>query len=334
MCNRSTIPLMVVAIATWTACAGCDRLTTQSLRDGGPDSLASLWQQVEVGTVNYNAVAGSDPENVFIVGDQGTILHWDGIALVPEVSGTTANLRGVSVVNTTLAYAVGERGTILHRQDGAWIVDPPMNAAVLNATYAASAFALAVGEQGTILIYRQGVWSQVPNLRTDNYYAVANANDGLQVVGALGVVVRVDPGAGTIVNTASIQGYTKVLAGAVPYASGSLFVGVDGGFYYWANGVATNEPRLPKNSPPEGFPPQRFLRAISVVGSTVWIVGHEGLVVTGTLDAPMTLVPTPDDRWLLGVYAASATDVWVVGRSGLIMRGPPGARGPFDGGAP
>ena len=315
---------MIVAIATWAACAGCDRLTTQSLRDGGPDSLASLWEQVDAGTVNYNAVAGTAPENVFIVGDQGTILHWDGIALLPEASGTTANLRGVSVVDETLAYAVGEQGTILHRQDGAWIVDPPMNTAVLNATYAASAFTVAVGEQGTILIYRQGVWSQVPNSRTDNYYAVANANDGLQVVGALGVVVRVDPGAGTIVNTVSIQGYTKVLAGAVPYASGSLFVGVDGGFYYWANGVATHKTSLP----------QKFLRAISVVGGTAWIVGHEGFVATGDVDAPMTLVPTPDDRWLLGVYAASATDIWVVGRSGLILRGPPGARGPFDGGAP
>ena len=332
MRNRSCIPLMVVAIATWAACAGCDRLTTQSLRDGGPDSLASLWEQVDAGTVNYNAVAGTAPENVFIVGDQGTILHWDGIALVPEASGTTANLRGVSVVDETLAYAVGEQGTILHRQDGVWIVDPPMNTAVLNATYAASTFTVAVGEQGTILIYRQGVWSQVPNSRTDNYYAIANANDGLQVVGALGVVVRVDPGAGTIVNTASIQGYTKVLAGAVPYASGSLFVGVDGGFYYWANGVATSEPRLPANSP--GLLPQKFLRAISVVGSAVWIVGHEGLVATGALDSPMTLIPTSDARWLLGVYAASAADVWVVGRSGLILRGPPGARGPFDGGAP
>ncbi|HEX7508491.1 MAG TPA: hypothetical protein VF550_17070 [Polyangia bacterium] len=334
MRNRSRITLMVVAIATWAACAGCDRLTTQALRDGGLDSVASLWEQLDAGTVNYNAVAGSSPDNVFIVGDQGTILHWDGIALSPEESGTTTNLRGVSVVNATLAYAVGEQGTILHRQDGVWSTDPPMNTAVLNATYAASAFAVAVGEQGTILICRQGVWSQVPNSRTENYYAVANANDGLQVVGALGVVVRVDPGAGTIINTVSIQGYTKVLAGAVPYASGSLFVGVDGGVFYWANGVATSEPNLPKNSPPEDFPPQRFLRAVSVVGSTVWIVGHEGLVVTGTLDAPMTLVPTPDERWLLGVYAASATDVWVVGRSGLIMRGPPGARGPFDGGAP
>jgi hypothetical protein len=109
-------------------------------------------------------------------------------------------------------------------------------------------------------------------------------------------------------------------------------VGVDGGFFYWAGGAATSEPNLPQGGT-TGLP-QKFLRAISVVDGTAWIVGHEGLVATGTLDAPMTLVATPDDRWLLGVYAASATDVWVVGRSGLIMRGPPGMRGPVDGAVP
>ena len=315
---------MVLAIAACAASAGCDRVTSPSHQDGGPDSAAELWEKVEAGSVNYNAVSGSAPDNVFIVGDQGTILHWDGVTLSPEDSGTTANLRGVSVLNETLVYAVGEQGTILHRQDGAWITDPPITTAVLNATYAASDFAVAVGEQGTILTYYQGAWEQVPNSRTDNYYALSNASDGFQVVGALGVVVRVDCGNRKIISTTAISGYTKVLAGAVPYGAGSLFVGVDGGFFYWTNGAATRKPPLP----------QKFLRAISVVGSTVWIVGHEGFVATGAPDSNLTLVPTPDDRWLLGVYAAAATDVWVVGRSGLIMRGPPGMRGPIDGGAP
>jgi hypothetical protein len=50
------------------------------------------------------------------------------------------------------------------------------------------------------------------------------------------------------------------------------------------------------------------------------------------VDGTLTVVPTPDDRWLVGVYAAAANDVWVVGRSGLIMRGPPGRL--RDGGVP
>jgi hypothetical protein len=304
------------------AIAACDRVTSPSHRDGGPDSAAALWEQVDAGTVNYNAVAGSAPENVFIVGDQGTILHWDGIALAPEASGTTANLRGVAVVDETLAYAVGEQGTVLCRQEGAWAVAPPVTTAVLNGVWADSSYAIAVGEQGTILHSAQAAWDQVANARTDNYYAVTDSAEGITIVGALGILVRIDPATGAIRDTLTVAGYTKVLSGAARYGSMTFLVGADGGFFYHQSGSTTRILGLP----------QKFLRAISIVDGAVWIVGHEGLVATGAIDAKPTLVSTPDDRWLLGVYAASATDVWVVGRSGLIMRGPPGVQ--RDGGVP
>jgi hypothetical protein len=318
MRTRFTLLCLVVAVAA------CDRVTSPSLRDAGPDSLASLWEQVDAGGVNYNAVAGSAPENVFIVGDQGTILHWDGLALMPEASGTTANLRGIAVVDPTLAYAVGDQGTILHRQDGVWIVDPPISAAVLNGVWGQGTVAVAAGEQGTILVGNASVWKAVPNTRSDNYYAVTSSGDGVEIVGALGVVVGIDPGTGALRGTTTIPGYTKVLAGGAQYSAGAFFVGVDGGLFYFAKQSATRLAGLP----------QKFLRAVSVIGDVAWIVGHEGLVATAGLSAPPTVVPTPDDRWLLGVYAATATDVWVVGRSGLVMRGPPGLRGPIDGGTP
>jgi hypothetical protein len=304
------------------AFAACDRISSPSVRDAGVDSLATLWEQVDAGTVNYNAVAGSAPDNVFIVGDQGIILHWDGIALVPEASGTTVNLRGVSVVDPNAAYAVGEQGTILRRQDGIWIPAVSPTTSVLNAVFAWSTSAVAAGEQGTIVNLRQGVWELVPNTRTENYYAITDTDGGLQVVGAMGVIVHVDPANSSILSTATIPGYTKVLGGAARCASGALLVGVDGGYFWW-NGGSTSRV--------EGLP-QKFLRGVSYVAGTAWIVGHEGLVAKNPDHQPVTLVPTPDDRWLLGVYAAAARDVWVVGRSGLIMRGPPGERG--DGGPP
>jgi hypothetical protein len=156
-----------------------------------------------------------------------------------------------------------------------------------------------------------------------NYYAVTDAGDGVAIVGALGIVDRIDPATGTIGTPVAIKGFVKTLAGGARYGAGAFLVGVDGGFFYLANRSATSILGLP----------QKFLRAVSVLGDTAWIVGHEGLVATGSISGQPTLVPTPDDRWLLGVFAASATDVWVVGRSGLIMRGPPGVRG-VDGGMP
>ena len=315
-------PLLSIVLAL-LAFAGCDRVTSPHSWDAGVDSLASLWERVDAGTVNYNAVAGTGPENIFIVGDQGTILHWDGTALVPEASGTTANLRGVATVGEWVV-AVGEGGALLRREAGVWIVDPPVTTAVLNGVYMGVGYVVAVGEQGTILVFAGDVWGPVPNTRSDNYYAVTDTNEGIIVVGALGVVVHIDAPARTIVSQNAVVGYTKVLAGAVRYGAGAYLVGVDGGLYFWANNQGTKIPGLP----------QKFARGIGLVAGTAWIVGHEGLVASMPQSGKVapTLIPVPDDRWLLGVYGAVDYDVWMVGRSGLILRGPPGVHGIPDGG--
>jgi hypothetical protein len=312
------LPLALLALAA------CDRVTSPSVRDAGTDSVASLWEEVDAGfgAVNYNAVTGSSPDDVVIVGDQGVILHWDGLSLLPEASGTVANLRGVAVVDPTLAYAVGDHGTVLKRQNGVWLPAPPLTTAVLNAVVASASGAVAVGEQGVILNLRQGIWELVPNDRTENYYALTDANDGLIIVGSLGVVVQIDVGNSTVKSAQSIPGYTKVLAGATHHSSEAILVGVDGGFFRYQGGSATRIDGLP----------QKFLRAVSVLNGTAWVVGHEGLVAEMSASGTPTLVPIPDDRWLLGVYAAAADDLWVVGRSGLILRGPPGVRGNPDAG--
>jgi photosystem II stability/assembly factor-like uncharacterized protein len=332
------------------ALAGCDRLSSAVNRDAGVDSLASQWERVDAGAVNFNAVAGSDPNNVIVVGDQGTILHWNGAALVREESGTTANLRGVAVADTTLAYAVGDQGTILRRQDEAWWPETPLTTAVLNGVCVSGGYAVAAGEQGTILIANQGVWALVPNKRNDNYYAVVDTAAGPIIVGSLAVVVQPNLAQATlpdppprITNT-----YSKTLAGAVRYGAGAYVVGLDGAVFSWNPGKGTRlDLAKDCNADDVNLIPPRFLRAVSMLGDTPWMVGHQGLVVTmgqttPTLDDncqiqnnPFTVWPVPDDRWLTGVYAAAADDVWIVGRTGLILRGPPGVRGAaVDGGVP
>ncbi len=319
------------------AFAGCDRLSTAVVRDAGVDSLASQWERVEQGAVNFNAVAGSDPNNVILVGDQGTILHWNGGALLREESGTVANLRGVAVLDATLAYAVGEQGTVLRRQDEVWVPEEPLTTAMLNGVCVGNGYVVAAGEQGTVLIQNQGVWKLVANKRNDNYYAVADTAAGPIIVGSLGVVVRPNLTAGTVPETPPriTSKYTKTLAGAVRYGEGAYVVGLDGAVFHWVPGKGT---RLGVVKDPDGNDvnaiPLKFLRAVSVLGDTAWIVGHEGLVVS-MVQATSTFTPwpVPDDRWLTGVYAAAPDDVWIVGRAGLILRGPPGIRGAVvDGG--
>jgi photosystem II stability/assembly factor-like uncharacterized protein len=300
----------------------CDQVTVRSRGDAGTDSLASQWQLVDAGQTNFNAVSGSSADNVFVVGDEGTILHWDGTALLPEESGTTANLRGVVVASDSLTYTVGEQGTILRRQNGVWSADVPVTTAVLNAVWTDGTSACAVGEQGIALVSSGGSWTLVANPRNDNYYAITDCNDGLFTIGSLGVVSHIDVGAKSI-SAVSLPGYTKLLAGATRWASGAYFVGVDGGFFFWSAGKATKVDGLP----------QVFLHGVAVADGDAWVVGNEGFVAKLPGGLSPTIIPTPDDRWLVSIYAASATDLWIVGRSGAILRGPPGVRGVGDGGA-
>lgn len=315
--------MRVVSLVTllFVAATACDRVTVASRGDASPDSLASLWESVDAGPTNFNAVSGSSADNVVVVGDQGTILHWDGTALLREESGTTANLRGVAVASGNLAYAVGEQGTILRRQNGAWSADVPVTSAVLNAVWSDDVSAAAVGEQGVALAFAGGVWTIIPNPRSDNYYAITNSNDGLYGIGSLGVVSHVNI-QGKSISAVSLPGYTKLLAGATRWSTGAYFVGVDGGFFFWSAGKATKV---------EGLPPV-FLRGVGMADSDAWVVGHEGFVAKLPGGQNPTIIPTPDDRWLMSVYAASGTDLWIVGRSGAILRGPPGVRGAVAGG--
>src|SRR5580704_2831080 len=108
---------LVAAIGALLA-QGCDNVTAiSSPPEGG---VPAGWNVVAAGTTNLNAVSGLSDTAVWMVGDQGTIEHWDGSRLTTETSGTTSNLRGVCAVDADHVYAVGDSGTVLVRTAGSW----------------------------------------------------------------------------------------------------------------------------------------------------------------------------------------------------------------------
>jgi hypothetical protein len=69
--------------------------------------------------VTLVGVWGSDPSNVWAVGLQGTIVHWDGRAWTSVSSGTTYDLYSVWGTAPDDVWAVGT-GTILHWDGSQW----------------------------------------------------------------------------------------------------------------------------------------------------------------------------------------------------------------------
>jgi hypothetical protein len=72
---------------------------------------------------SLNAIWGNNPDDIFVVGDFGTILHFDGTSWAFQDSHTNVHLFDVWGVNGSDMYAVGFSGTILHYDGTSWTVE-------------------------------------------------------------------------------------------------------------------------------------------------------------------------------------------------------------------
>jgi hypothetical protein len=170
------LPLLLVA-----ACGGSsDPLEPGVART--PDGEVQVWFQDEVPTdAEFLAVWGRSRDDVWAVGWDGTIAHYDGMAWRLETTTATVPLTGISgapypndfdpddpmdVAELGPVFAVGWGGTILQRQpNGVW-VDAPRAAGT--ATITTNLFdihvhdeerALAVGDGGTVFAWDGTEWS-------------------------------------------------------------------------------------------------------------------------------------------------------------------------------
>jgi photosystem II stability/assembly factor-like uncharacterized protein len=65
---------------------------------------------------SLRAVHGSGPDDIWAVGDQGALVHFDGASWIEQGSGTDQNLSSVWVGSPSLAYASSQ--TSIFRYNG------------------------------------------------------------------------------------------------------------------------------------------------------------------------------------------------------------------------
>jgi photosystem II stability/assembly factor-like uncharacterized protein len=296
---------------------GCENVT--SVPNPPATSAPPGWTVLAAGTANLNAVNGLSDTAVWAVGDQGTILYWNGATLTPETSGTTANLRSVWAVDANHVYAAGDSGTILLRTGGAWTqVGIGTTREIFNGVWADTQRVVAVGSFGTIVVGTvpvvpgtMGTYKVIANADAENLMGVTGTPGGTAVaVGALGLVLTLTPGQN--LGRTPIMGFSKLLTGVATAPGVSYLVGEQGSVYL-SNAAGINLVA--------GFPTSS-LRAVSITGTDAWMVGIDGTICevsTGTT----TCFPYSDQRWFTGVYAASPTAIWVVGATGTLLHGLP-----------
>jgi hypothetical protein len=140
-------------------------------------------------------VTGSRPDDVWMVGDAGWVLRWDGAALHRVDAGTSANLRGVAALAPDDAWVGGADGTLTHWDGRAWTPAAISARAPVNALWAdrTSHDVWAVGEKGLMLRLRDGRWEELPSGTRQELMSVwgTGAND-VWAGGAAGLMLRWD----------------------------------------------------------------------------------------------------------------------------------------------
>lgn len=109
---------------------------------------------------DLNGVWGSSPDNVFAVGDSGTIIYFDGVSWTPQESGTAADLHDVWGWAGDEVWAVGDSGTILRNGGSGWAAANSRTTSNLAAVWGPSPDEVyAVG--GEILRYNGTDWQSL-----------------------------------------------------------------------------------------------------------------------------------------------------------------------------
>ncbi|MEZ4655767.1 MAG: hypothetical protein R3E12_19820 [Candidatus Eisenbacteria bacterium] len=89
--------------------------------------LSQFWYvSHEDPTASWKAVWASGPRDIFVVGDDGRILHYDGSIWAEMSSGTTQDLMGIWGFGPAEVFAVGTVGTILRYDGAVWSLLPPV----------------------------------------------------------------------------------------------------------------------------------------------------------------------------------------------------------------
>jgi photosystem II stability/assembly factor-like uncharacterized protein len=264
----------------------------------------------------------------WIVGDDGTILHWDGVSWTAFPSPTTEDLRGIYMDSSTNGWAVGLNGVTIHWNGTAWESvnsGTTENLLDVGATYLTASY-YAVGHHATMLWWNETseAWEPQTVPTTNGLRAITMFDFLIWVpypppghmeiirdgwcVGDSGTILHWD-GTWTSVSSPTIAQLNKVsrLSNNDAWAVGSSWT-----MLHW-DGTQWSIVSTPKS----GY---GWFSALYMVNSTDgWAMGYGGSILhwDGT---SWSEVASPTTETLNSVFMVNATEGWAVGLNGVIIR--------------
>jgi hypothetical protein len=156
-------------------------------------TITSKWQNPLPQGNGLRGIWGSSSSDVFAVGSEGTILHYDGINWSVMASGTNNQLNDVWGTSPSDVFAVGDKGTILHYNGSEWITMTGVTISWISGIWGSSSSDVFVAGDG-ILHYDGSSWSNMtPCDLGPTYYDVwGSSGSDVFAVGSGGSILHYD----------------------------------------------------------------------------------------------------------------------------------------------
>jgi hypothetical protein len=301
--------------------------------DAGVDA-GSKWVRFPVGTTKtLYGVWGTSSNDVWVVGEQGTMLHWNGANWAATNPATALDLTGVSGSSATNVIAAGAAGTVLRWNGSSWTTeDAGVTRDFRTAAVGDSAHAWVAGSFGSMVFWDGTRWfdfsGMYPSTQINGSWASGSA---FWFVGSSGFILHgvVFGGSGFPITVVPVRGdagtVTTDLNAVATYSSGPALRWAVGN----GNTVLMSDSGVVPGATDAGFRPSEWilqtgcgstdLFGVWVTSATNgWAVGKNGTIChwDGTSWSAVSSGAGSDLR---GIWGPNAGEIWAVGVGGMIL---------------
>jgi hypothetical protein len=322
LARKTCFALIVLGICTGQRSTGSGLHHISGTASGATATQSIMKIFLGVTTSTLRGLWGSAADDVWTVGDGGTILHWDGKAWSSRLkSGTSNTLFAVWGSSRNNVWSVGAGGTIIHWNGSTWSGFTSGTTRTLRAVWGSSAKDVwAVGDLGTIVRWNGSAWSCMTCAAIImNRYLFSiwgSSANNLWAAGQDEVQVALFHWDGNVWLEMFMLGAAAGQTGGV-WGSSSDDVWAVG----WGNPgiVHLNGSGWSGLISSSISGTQNALHAVWGTSSNdLWVVGDAGTVLHGNGKEWSNVSKTPRSA-LNSVWGSSSKDVWAVGTNGTII---------------
>jgi len=290
--------------------------------DRKTSKLTTLLKGASANPATLRDVYGFAPNDVWAVGDAGTIAHYDGVKWQDLKKVTSANLKRLWGISSGELWAVGDLGTIVRIGNGQSAVVTSGTTENLNSVWGVKATQVyAVGSNATVLEWNGSAWGKntATNAKGTLTAVWASGDRGVWIggnnAGALSLIRYDGESWAPVIIPMPSQGPNVInIRGS---SSNNVFVAVSGSLSrcilrYDGSTWSTINPAEPQ-----------VANGIATFGAdSLYSIGEENQIyIAGR--RPPGLMPGP--RYFYGLWGSSAKDLWAVGELGSVLHMKPKA---------